>query len=157
VKLSDLLEEDVVFTDFQAQDKWQAIEELVRSLVSLGRLRPDQEKGVRDALVLREKTSTTGLGSEIAIPHAVLDGLEGVIAGLAVAPDGVPFEAADGEVARIIFLLLVPRKSVQIHVRALSGISRLVQSREMRQALRHARVPREVLDIIREEESALGA
>ena len=156
MKLSDLLEEDVVFTDFQAKDKWQAIEDLVRSLVTLGRLRPDQEKGVRDALIAREKVSTTGLGMGIAIPHAMLDGLDEVIAGLAVAPDGVPFDSSDGQPARIIFLLLVPRKTVQIHIRALSGITRLVQSDDMRQALRHARVPREVLDIIREEE-AVGA
>ncbi|HLY11116.1 MAG TPA: PTS sugar transporter subunit IIA [Planctomycetota bacterium] len=153
MKLSDLLKEDVIFTDFQARDQWHALEDLVRSLVTLGRLRPDQEKGIRDALIAREKVSTTGLGMGIAIPHAMLDGLDDVIAGLAIAPDGVPFDAADGQAARIIFLLLVPRKTVQIHIRALFGITRLVHSDEMRRALRHARIPREVLDIIREEEA----
>jgi mannitol/fructose-specific phosphotransferase system IIA component (Ntr-type) len=156
VKLSDLLREDAIFTDFQALDRWQAIDELVRTLVAVGRLRPEEEKGVREGLRTRERIATTSLGSGIAVPHAVLEQLSEVTAALAVAPDGVPFDASDGEPARIIFLLLVPRKSIQIHIRALSGIARLVQSPDMRQALRYARVPREVLDIIREEEAAVG-
>jgi mannitol/fructose-specific phosphotransferase system IIA component (Ntr-type) len=157
VKLSDLLQEDVVFTDFQAGDRWQAIDELVRTLIVIGRLRPDQEESVREGLRARERISTTGLGSGVAVPHAILDPLSQVTAALAVAPDGVPFDAPDGEPAGIIFLLLVPRKSGQIQIRALSGIARLVGSPEARQALRHARVPREVLDLLREEETVEGS
>ena len=65
---------------------------------------------VHEALVIRERSMTTGMENGIAIPHAAVDGIEEVIALMAIAPDGVPFETLDGEPARIIVELVIPRE-----------------------------------------------
>jgi mannitol/fructose-specific phosphotransferase system IIA component (Ntr-type) len=88
----------------------------------------------------------------VAIPHASVDGVEDALAALAMSPAGIPFQSADGQPARIIILLIIPRKSVQKHIRTLAGVARLLQYEEMRDALTNARSPREALQVIREEE-----
>ena len=154
MKLGDLLGEDRIFTDLQAKDKWDALAQLVDLLIAAGHLRPELRKPVLGALVARERVSSTGLGEGVALPHATIDGSDEVIAAIGVAPEGIPFESSDALPARLLVLLLVPRKSIQLHIKTLAGVAKLLQSREMREAVRHSRTPREILDILREEEDS---
>lgn len=152
MKLGDLLKEGLIVTSFQARDKWEAITKLVDLLISQGRLKADQREGVYGALAAREKIASTGMEHGVAIPHASVDGVEDALAALAVAPEGVPFQSSDGRPARLIILLIIPRKAVQKHIRTLAGIARLLQYEEMRDAITGARSPREALQVIRDEE-----
>lgn len=154
MKLGDLLSLSEIFTDVQAKDKGEALNLLVDLLITAGRLRLDQRKTVTDALLARERVASTGLGDGVALPHATVDGLDEVVAALAISPEGIPFESQDGLPASLLVLLLVPRKSFQVHIKTLSGVARLLHSGDMREALRNARTPQEVLDILQEEEKA---
>jgi len=152
VKLGDLLKEGQIVTGFQARDKWEAITKLVDVLIDQGRLKADQRDAVYGALAARERVASTGMEHGVAIPHASVDGVDDALAALAIAPEGVPFQSADGRPARLIILLVIPRKAVQKHIRTLAGIARLLQYEEMRDALTRARSAREALGVIREEE-----
>ena len=152
MKLGDFLKEGQILTGFQSRDKWDALGQLVDLLVTQGRLRPDQRQGIYDALVTREKVASTGMEHGVAIPHASVDGLEEALAVLAIAPDGVPFQSNDGHPACILICLVIPRKAVQLHIRTLAGIARLLQYEEMRDALIRCRSPREALQVIKDEE-----
>ena len=152
MKLGDLLKEGQIASGFQARDKWEAITLLVDLLVAQGRLKADLRESVYGALATREKVASTGMEHGVAIPHASVDGIEDALAALAIAPQGVPFQSADGQPARLIVLLVIPRKAVQKHIRTLAGIARLLQYEETRDALSGARSPREALQLIREEE-----
>ena len=152
MKLGDVISLGDIFTDVQAKDKWEALNLLVDLLIASRRLRQDQRKTVIDALFARERVASTGLGDGVALPHATVEGLNEAVAALAIAPEGIPFESQDGLPARVLVLLLVPRRSFQGHIQTLAGVARLLQSGDMREALRHARTPQEVLDILQEEE-----
>jgi mannitol/fructose-specific phosphotransferase system IIA component (Ntr-type) len=152
MKVGELLKEGLISVGFQARDKWEAITLLVDLLIAQGRLKAEQRESVYDALVTREKVASTGMEHGVAIPHASVDGIEDALAALAIAPQGVPFQSADGQPTRLIILLVIPRKAVQKHIRTLAGIARLLQYEEMRDALTGARTPREALQVIREEE-----
>jgi mannitol/fructose-specific phosphotransferase system IIA component (Ntr-type) len=152
MKLGDLLKEGQIAAGFQARDKWEAITRMVDLLIEQGRLKADQRENVYGALAARENVASTGMEHGVAIPHASVDGVEDALAALAISPGGVPFQSADGQPARIIILLVIPRKSVQKHIRTLAGIARLLQYEEMRDALTNARSAREVLGVIRDEE-----
>ncbi len=157
MRLSELLGEPQILTGIQGREKGGLIETLLAPLLSLGRLKPEQRGPVLDALLAREKIASTGMEHGIAIPHASVDGIEGALAVLGLAPEGVPFQSADGKPARILVLLVIPRKAVAEHTRTLAGIAKLLQYEELREALLRARSPREVLKIIREEEQREGA
>ncbi|MBI3855087.1 MAG: PTS sugar transporter subunit IIA [Planctomycetes bacterium] len=152
MKLGDLLKEGQIATGFQARDKWEAITKLVDLLIAQNRLKPELREAVYGALAARERVASTGMEHGVAIPHASVDGVDEAIAALAVAPQGIPFQSADGQPARLLILLVIPRKAVQKHIRTLAGIARLLQYEEMRDAISGARSAREALQVIREEE-----
>ena len=152
MKLGELLKEGQILTGFESRDKWEAITKLVDLLIAQNRLKPEHRDAVYGALAAREKIASTGMEHGVAIPHASVDGVEDALAALAMSPAGIPFQSADGQPARIIILLIIPRKSVQKHIRTLAGVARLLQYEEMRDALTNARSPREALQVIREEE-----
>jgi mannitol/fructose-specific phosphotransferase system IIA component (Ntr-type) len=152
MKLGDLLKEGQIAMGFQARDKWEAIDKMVDLLVANNTIKADQRAAVISALVAREKVASTGMEHGVAIPHAGIDESVNAVAALAIAPEGIPFQSADGRPARIVILLVIPRKTVQKHIRTLAGIARLIQYEEMRDALTNARSAREALGVIREEE-----
>ncbi|RPH49830.1 MAG: PTS sugar transporter subunit IIA [Planctomycetota bacterium] len=152
MKLGDLLKEGQIAMGFQARDKWEAIDKMVDLLVAHNAIKADQRAAVTSALVAREKVASTGMEHGVAIPHASIDEIDNAVAALAIAPEGIPFQSADGRPARIVILLVIPRKTVQKHIRTLAGIARLIQYEEMRDALTNARSAREALGVIREEE-----
>jgi PTS system fructose-specific IIC component len=79
---------------------------------------------VRDAVLDRELVAPTGLGDEVAIPHAAIEGLERPLLALGRSPRGIDFDAPDGRPARIVFLLLIPPKAYDEEVRILASIAR---------------------------------
>jgi mannitol/fructose-specific phosphotransferase system IIA component (Ntr-type) len=153
MNIGDLLKEGQIAVGFQARDKWEAITKLVDLLIAQGRLKAEQREPVYAALAAREKVASTGMEHGVAIPHASVDGVEDALAALAIAPEGVPFQSADGRPARLLILLVIPRKAVQKHIRTLAGIARLLQYEEMRDALTGARSARDARAVIREEET----
>lgn len=152
MRLGDLLKEGQVVTGFSARDKWEAITRLLDLLIAQGRLREEQRTTAFAALAAREKVASTGMEFGVAIPHASVEGLEGALSAVGLSPGGVPFQAPDGQPARIIVLLLIPHRERLKHTATLAGIARLLNYEETRDALTRARNAREALQIIREEE-----
>ncbi len=156
MNLSELLTTDLVLFPLRAEDKWQAIAALARATVDAGGLAADMFDTVHDALVTRERSMTTGMEQGIAIPHAAIDGIPNAIAVLAIAPDGIPFEALDGKPAKIIVCLLIPRSKKILHIKTLAEIAKLLTRPEVREALVSGSDAAEILDRVRtmEKESA---
>ena len=110
----------------------RAIEELGHSLrSSIG----DLVEPALIAVLEREMVAPTGLGDEVAIPHAAVEGLTRPVVALGLSPDGIDFDAPDGRPARIIFLLLLPPKAYEREVRVLAGLARSVFDEKARAAL----------------------
>ncbi len=78
------------------------------------------------AVLEREMVAATGLGDEVAIPHAAVEGLARPVVALGLSSDGIDFDAPDGRTARIVFLLLLPPKSYEREVRVLASLARSV-------------------------------
>jgi Kef-type K+ transport system membrane component KefB/mannitol/fructose-specific phosphotransferase system IIA component (Ntr-type) len=101
-----------------------AIEELIAALTGgsrpLGGLEARAVRAVRD----REAVAPTGLGDEVAIPHAVVPGLERPLLALGASAQGIDFNAPDDRPAKLIFLLLMPPRAHDQEVRILAQIAR---------------------------------
>lgn len=68
MRITDLLKQDTAILDLQAQGKEAVIDELIAKLNEAGRLADPQ--AFREAIMLRESHSTTGLGDGVAIPRS---------------------------------------------------------------------------------------
>jgi Kef-type K+ transport system membrane component KefB/mannitol/fructose-specific phosphotransferase system IIA component (Ntr-type) len=114
----------------------RAIEELGHALRSvLG----DLVEPALIAVLERELVAPTGLGDDVAIPHAAVEGLSRPVVALGLSPEGVDFDAPDGRPARIVFLLLLPPRAYEREVRVLSALARSVFDEPARAALLEAR------------------
>jgi len=93
---------------------------------------PDQ---VLELIMAREHLGSTGIGYGVAIPHSRMpDLLEPVIA-MARHPEGIDFDAIDGQPVYIVVMLLVPDNDEGQHLELLAKLARLLQKSEFRQSI----------------------
>jgi mannitol/fructose-specific phosphotransferase system IIA component (Ntr-type) len=95
---------------------------------------------------------STGMERGIAIPHAAVDGLERVVAALALlrggTTGGVNFDSIDATPAWLVVLLLIPRPQKLLHIRTLADLARYLGNEDVRGALRRADTPRQAWEAL---------
>jgi len=127
-----LLRRGAFVSELHAHTPNEAIAELVRAL---GSLLTGMKRVARDAVLERELVAATGLGDEVAIPHAAVEGLEKPLLALGRSTQGIDFDAPDGRPARFVFLLLIPPKEYDEEVRILASIARATYDARAREDL----------------------
>ncbi len=121
--LSGYLTGRTVKVELAAGRKDEAVRELAELLAVTGRV-TDVDALVAAALA-REEVGTTGLGEEIAIPHAKTDAVSAPVVGFARSSEGVEWGALDGTRARLIFMIAVPEAAAgDEHLRILALLAR---------------------------------
>ena len=147
MKLSELINAQLVEVPLQAVDKWQALATIARVPVRAGCYPESMVETVEQALVVRERSMTTGMEHGIAIPHAAIDGIEDLVA---LNPAGIPFETLDGEPARIIIGLVIPRSKKLAHIKTLAEIAKLLSRAEVRERLLACHTPEQAVQALGE-------
>lgn len=153
MKIMDFLKEKAISARLKSKDKRQVIEELIGLLVKSGEIAADVKEEIIGTLLDREKIGSTGIGEEVAIPHAKLDEVKEVVAAFGRSSQGVDFDSLDGKPAYIFFLLLAPVDSTGPHLKALARLSRILKDKPFREALKKAETEEEILKLIKEEDS----
>ena len=115
---------------------------------TLGAQLGDLEARACRAVLEREATAATGLGDDVAVPHAVIAGLPRPVLALGLAPAGVDFNAPDGAPAKLVFLLLMPPRAHDQEVRILAQIARAVIEPASRARLLEAKTLNEVVALV---------
>ena len=150
--LGEILYPDVVKTTLEAENKYEAIDELVDLLVENHEIPLALREHIVEVIVEREKSLSTGMEYGIALPHGSTDAVDDIIGALGISRRGLPFESLDGKPAHIVILLVLPKSKFQAHVRTLGGIAHLMSNANLRQALKNAPDSQTVLRLIEEEE-----
>jgi PTS system nitrogen regulatory IIA component len=91
----------------------------------------------------------------VSMPHARLDGVDGIAAAIAVSPTAV-YQLADGLPIAIVVLVLSSPSLTGEHLNFLAALSMLLQSAQFRRQLCNAASPQEVLDLVRGSERSRG-
>jgi mannitol/fructose-specific phosphotransferase system IIA component (Ntr-type) len=135
MKLSDLITSELVEVPLRAADKWEALAAIARVPARAGRYPQTLVPVVEQALIVRERSMTTGMEHGIAIPHAAIDGIDELVAVLGLNPAGIPFETLDGAPARIVLGLVIPRSKKLAHIKTLAEIAKLLSRADVRARL----------------------
>ena len=143
-----LLRGRLVLPMMQATDKPAALVELVDFLVAKGELDPAQRDEVLTAVQARESIHTTGLGRGLALPHAIIGGIEREVAVLGLSRPGVDFHAYDAEPARVLLLLVTPTSKVYRHSENVRKIVVELTKDRCRESLVACRSVAEVLAVL---------
>ena len=133
MKIADYLTKNDVLPHLHASSREDVIREMVAHLKESGKI--DDPEGLVSILLDRELLGSTGIGHGVAIPHGRLKGLEEILLVFGRSPDGVDFDAHDGEPVHLFFLLVAPEDSAGLHLKTLARISRIIKSPECRKAL----------------------
>lgn len=149
MKITDILSKESVIADLTADSKKNLLEELADLASKETNLDP---RVILEALVERERLGSTGVGHGVALPHTRLLGLEKIFCAF-VRTNPVDFEAVDGKLVDLVFLLLVPEESGADHLKALSCLSKLLRDETITTALRKAFNIDEIYQIICENDT----
>lgn len=146
--MKSLLLPDGVLGALHASGKKQVLQEMSRKAATLLDL---SERDVADALIEREKLGSTGIGKGVAIPHCRMAGLEHVSGLFARLDPAIDFDAVDGQLVDLVFLLLAPADAGADHLRALATISRCLHNEGTCARLRGANTPDAITAILLED------
>lgn len=150
MKISELLRKESIAIGKKPKDKNAAIDQLVELVAKSGNLK---DKGAfKQAILEREKLSTTGIGEGIAIPHGKSSAVKRAALAAMVVPEGVDFESADGQDAHLLFLIAVPENGANLHLEVLERLAAMLMDEAFRKKLIEAKNPSAFLDILSAEE-----
>lgn len=147
--LSGYLTERTVKVQLDATGKEAAIREMAGLLARSGKV-GDVDELVATAL-RREAQGTTGLGEEIAIPHAKTDAVAAPVVGFARSAEGIEWGLLDGTQAKLVFMIAVPEAAAgDEHLRILALLSRKLMDAGFRERLTAAPDERAMLEVLGE-------
>lgn len=152
MRITELLKTESIELDVKVSSKEEAIDRLVSLMDAGGRLK--DKAGYKEGILAREGLGSTAIGEGIAIPHAKVEavGTPGLAA--MVVPEGVDYDAFDGSLAHLLFMIAAPAEGADVHLEALSRLSTLLMNPGFKEGLIAAKSKEEFLKIIDEAEVA---
>lgn len=133
MKITDLLKRESVELSGTPESKGQAIDQMVELMAKGGNINDLQR--YKEGVLKREEEGTTGIGEGIAIPHAKTDAVSAPGLAAMLVPQGVDYDALDGQPVHMIFLIAAPNTEENVHLEVLSRLSMLLMDDEFRKNL----------------------
>ena len=146
--LNEIVKAEHIVPELKATNRWEAIDELVDTLVVNGAIAKSDRDAVIDVVRTRENSMSTGIGYGIGIPHASTELIENVVGALGRSKNGINFEALDNQPVNLVVLFLVPQGQFQKHLHTLANIAKLLHNKDFRQSLEQASDAEAILEII---------
>ena len=133
MQISDLLKRSSILLNAAPTSKADAINMLGELMDKSGNL-SDKEAYLK-AVFAREESGSTGLGEGIATPHAKSNGVKEAGLAAMVVPNGVDFDALDGQPSRLFFMIAAPEGAADTHVEVLSQLATMIIDPDFKEAL----------------------
>jgi PTS system fructose-specific IIC component len=150
MKLAGYLEQELIITGVEPIDKpgiLNRLLEVVETKYPMG----DHDRVLKD-LIVRERQSSTGIGSGIAVPHAIVESLSKTVLALATIPKGMDFRSVDNFPVRVVFMLLSPPGRAREHIKLLARIARICSSPTLVQQIAESSDEQKILSLITAED-----
>ena len=151
MKISDILKKEHVIKELNSCDKKNVLDELSSFLEDEGEI--TNKENLLTALIEREKLGSTGIGENVAIPHAKISEIDKIITVFGRSKNGVEFESLDQKPVNFIFLVIAPENSTSQHLKALARISRLFKNASLRESVLRTNEADQIYSILVDEDS----
>lgn len=142
--VSSYLKKNQIELNLKATNKEESIKELAALLKNSKEI-IDFEAFLNDVLN-REALSTTGVGNEIAIPHARSSSVSDFIIAFGRSSKGIEFGSLDKKPAKLIFLMGTTKtKNLRQYLQLLAKLTRLLKDEPFKNALMKAQNAEDIL------------
>ncbi len=130
-----------------SDSKREILKEVVSEIKKNKELQNLNEDLLFDKLYQREDLSSTGIGNGIAIPHISISDIDNFVVGVIVNPNGIEFNAIDGNKVQIFIYIIAPKNKRNEHIRLLSEISKVLKSEKIREQIINAKNEEQVFSL----------
>ncbi|MBN2566221.1 MAG: PTS sugar transporter subunit IIA [Candidatus Eisenbacteria bacterium] len=154
MKLIDAVHVDSIEVNLHSRTKDDLFEEMVALLKRNPVLADADAKTILRALNERERTATTGVGKEVAIPHGKLMGLGGIVGAIGVSRRGIDYGSIDGHPVRFVVAIVAPPEESRDYLRILAKVARVLSDPSFTESLVTASSPGDIHGRIRDMEEA---
>lgn len=151
MNLTQVLQSRCVKVPLQGKDRSSVIAELV-GVLDANKMLLNKDVALQ-AVLAREQTKSTGIGSGIAIPHGKCTAVRELVIAMGIAPQAIDFNSVDNKPVSIIILLISPIDQTGPHIQALAKISRLLLDEVLRNKLAKAGSADEVFELLSNKEN----
>lgn len=153
LRLTELIRDDLVRLPLRATDRWGAIDELIRLMVSLREVPASLASVAKAAVREREAIRPTGWKYGLALPNGRVPGLKQIVVAIGISLGGIDFVCRDGLPAQIIVLVLMPEACYSRFAPGIDAIAGTFEDPVFREVILAARTPDEVVEAIEDAES----
>lgn len=143
MQLSELIHKESMDLNLDTKDKTETLRYLTERFYEAGGV-TDVDQFV-ESLEAREEQSTTGVGDEIAIPHAQHESVKEAAIVFGRKKEGIDWDSFDGQPAKLIFMIAAPTGGANEHLDALAKLSSVLMDPDAKAALLDAETPEQVL------------
>jgi mannitol/fructose-specific phosphotransferase system IIA component (Ntr-type) len=154
IRLLEFLQEEFILLNLDYKDKWQALDTLSEFLFKTHKCQEYMTlKELKDSVHERENEISTGVGSNIAIPHAILKGGPRIMGVIGISATGIDFDSIDDKPVHIIIMIATPKENYNLHLNVLAHVAKIFGHHPLiREKLINAKSPAEVYEILQTEE-----
>lgn len=147
MKVHDIMRQELMILDLKADTKEGVIDEMIEKLVSTGVV--EDAASFKKDIIAREEMMSTGLGNEIAMPHAKNETVKKTSVVFAKKPEGIDYDSLDGEPAKLFFMIAAEGGSADTHIEVLASLSKLLMDEDFITALKDASTKEQVMSILK--------
>jgi len=126
LRLIDFLQEENIVTNFQADNKRQAILSLVDLLIDSHGLHAVDRNVLLESVLAREAQASTCLGGGLSVPHGILPAGFPMAGVMALSQRGLDFDTPDGRPVHCMVLLGTSPEERDRHLQVLATLARTV-------------------------------
>ena len=109
MKISEILKKDFIIADLSGKDKASVLSELTNFLESNDAIK--NKETLLSALIEREKLGSTGIGENVAIPHAKSEEIDQILTLFGRSTEGIEFDSLDKKPVYFVCLVVAPAHS----------------------------------------------
>jgi fructose-specific phosphotransferase system IIA component len=146
MNIKELIDLDLINLELKATTKDAVIHELA-GMLEQNHLLYNLE-GFIDDIYERESICSTGIGFQIAIPHAKSVHVKVPSLVFGRSDEGIVYDSMDGDISKLFFMIAMPEEGINSHLKVLAMLSRRLMHEDFRDQLKEAKTKSEVLELI---------
>ncbi|MBN7275003.1 PTS mannose transporter subunit IIAB [Ligilactobacillus pobuzihii] len=147
MELKEIIKQQLVVYDLESTTPKEVVAQMTELFVKQ-KIISNKEEFI-DAVFKREKTGTTGIGAEIAIPHGQADTVVEPAVAIAKLKTSVEWHALDGKPVKYVFLLAIPKEGSTEHLQLLSQLAEALMDDDVRQDLAKSMSANDIIKIFK--------
>ena len=146
LKVSELINEDFII-DIESDNKQDALNELL-DIICQSPFITDRKIFSKE-IFKREELMSTGIGYQIAIPHARHKTVKDFVIAIGRKREGLEYESIDDKPVKLIFMIGASDKQDKDYIRLLSRLVLRLKNKEFVNKILAASNPAEIYQIIK--------